>query len=710
MQTSTTSAAPVADGQTIPTGRFKPLVSLKSHKWLALFIFIVITLAGIPMAILKGKVTYTTMATLLVSPQFVPNLDAEKGMDLDRNNYQLYIEQQQSMITRQDVLQEVLQRPEVRSLWLHADETESNSVARLANSLVVGYKRGSPFISVALTDDHQEGLDFILNKLIEVYLKKSQEENLYGSGERIEVLQQRRDELLELIGQRQKLRGQIADELGVTTFKEDNLNPYDNILIESTQIQLQARRTRVEAETRLQALTQGNPGETLLDAQVREMVANDSFMKSFEAKLIEQKTNLTTQILGLTPKHPTRQQIEQQIAKIDHDLQQATAELIEEIRTRLLQQQQGEVEKARRLEEALSEEIKKQRAQANRYSTLYNQALIVNKEIERAYKQLDKIDERMDFLSMESTAPGFVRLDTPAKSPLPSGGRKQILLTFIVLALGLGITIPILIDMLDRRLRTPGEVHKILGFAPMAWILERLNPSTEQLAQDHLRRLALTLAREWQTHHTSYFVLTAVKPGGGTTTLTLELANIFSHLGIRALALELNAFKPDPRYQNATSSAAGLTTLLHPTTPRSLAPETLVLPATETLPARLPIGPTPHRHLTTHGKLPTLLDQLHDRYDLILMDTPPILLSADAELLGEIAGGVLLVIEAGQITPGELKRAAHLLERLNPPVVGALLNRVKVYEGGGYFADLLKEHHTGAKLPPSWISRLLWGK
>ena len=73
-----------------------------------------------------------------------------------------------------------------------------------------------------------------------------------------------------------------------------------------------------------------------------------------------------------------------------------------------------------------------------------------------------------------------------------------------------------------------------------------------------------------------------------------------------------------------------------------------------------------------------------------------------------MAGGVLLVIEAGIVAPGELKRAAHLLERLNPPVLGAVMNRVKVFRGGGYFADLLKEYETGAKLQRSWIQRLLW--
>jgi len=56
------------------------------------------------------------------------------------------------------------------------------------------------------------------------------------------------------------------------------------------------------------------------------------------------------------------------------------------------------------------------------------------------------------------------------------------------------------------------------------------------------------------------------------------------------------------------------------------------------------------------------------------------------------------VVEAEKVFPGELRRAAQLLERLNPPVVGSILNRVKIYQGGGYFSKLVKEYEKREKL------------
>jgi len=702
------STASSTEGQSIPTGRFKPLVSLLKRKWLALFIFIVIISIGIPVPLLlEKKQTYTVTSVILISPKFTPNLVSDKGMDLNRTDYELYIKQQIQMMTRSDVLQQTLQSPDIGKHWLLPEETIGSGSVRLKFAIEAKSKRGDPFLIVKLTDPKYEGLDIVLNGLVDTYLKKAQGENLYDSDGRIKRLQQRRVELEHSISLKQKHRTKIAEKLGVTTFQENGLGPYDSIIIETTSALTQARRQRVEAEIRLSTLTDKRPGKTILDILVNEMVANDSVLKSFKSQLINRRTELLTQTIGLTPKHPSRQRAEREIAKIDKDIEQATQALFKEIRARLLEKHKVDVFSAQRTEQTLTEELKGHREQANQYVSLYHEALQLNKDIARAYQQLDRIDSRIEFLTIESTAPGFARLYSPAKplNQIVIDGNLIIILLIVIGALALGIGIPILIDILDKRIHTPGEAHKILGFPPIAWILDRHDMKTEQVATDSLRRMALTLERDWHTHKTACFVLTSVKPGGGTTTLTLELAHILSDLGVRTLALELNAFKPDDRYKG-TSPYNSLMTLLNQEIPLA-SPEALVIPATEDLPERLPVGQTSKRYLATYGRLRPLIEQLNAYYDLIILDTPPLLLSADAELLGKVAGGVLLVIEAGVVSPGEIKRAAQLLERLNPPVVGSVLNRVKVFQGGGYFSELLKEYEQGTKLRQNWIKRLL---
>jgi Mrp family chromosome partitioning ATPase/capsular polysaccharide biosynthesis protein len=704
------STASASEEQSIPTGRFQPLASLLKHKWLMLFIMMTVCLIGIPMSSQMGKMVYTAFSVVLVSPRFVPYLNEEKEMYLNRTDYQLYVKQQTSMVKRSDVLEDAWNMPDIQKIWLLPDETQKDGLARLKEALKAENKRGNPFISITLKTEYPpSGLDIVLNAVVKSFLDKSQQETIFDSSGRIEVLQQRRQELERDMDQKHKRRTEIAEQLGVTTFKENSLNPYDEILIDSTKAHQLARRQRVEAQTRLKTLTSKQKnGNTLLKTLVNEMVTNDSVLRSYKAKLIERRTELLTQILGLTAKHPSYRRAQQEITKIDQDIKQATQQLYQELYHQLLAKDQSAVYQARRLEQALADELKRQRAQSNEYATFYNEALENQREIDRATRQLNKIDDKIDYLSLESNAPGFVRLNTAAKKVPPSGGRRKVFLMFVMVAFSLGIGIPILIDLFDKRIQTPGEVHKILGFAPLTWILDRHDQKTEQFAMDHLRRMALALERDWHTHETTGFVLTSVKPGAGTTTLTLELAHILSDLGVRTLALELNAFKPDSRYSDGMTSAEGLSSFLIPDDFQPTSPELLIRTATSELPDRLPVGMTSKRHLITHGKLRAILKQLNEHYDLILMDTPPLLLSADAELLGEIAGGVLLVIEASSTMPGELKRAAQLLERLNPPVVGTILNRVKIFKGGGYFAKLLKEYETGTKLQPGFLKRLFF--
>ncbi|MDD2816291.1 MAG: hypothetical protein PHP00_11245 [Thiotrichaceae bacterium] len=701
-------AAPQEE-EKIATGRFQPWMSLRKRKWLILAIILLINAIGLPIAWTLGVSYYMTRAVLFVAPRFAANLTPEKELDLRGEEYVMYTLQQVRLLTNSDVLHEILQNPEIRPLWMKEGMNENDVIDSIRKLISVESSRRSPFIIVSLKAKFARGLDKTVNALIEVYLKKSQEANLYNSKLRISNLQQRQSELMHNIPAWHSRRTKISEELGVTTFQETNLNPYDDILVSNTVAYNNARRLRVEAEAKLNVLDKvdkKNAKATPLDAQVNEQVANDSQLKSFKTKLIERRVDLMTQLLGLTAEHPTFQRTEREIAKIDNDIQKASEILSQEIRGRILEQRRAEFLQAQKVEQALSGEVQYQREQASHYTTLYNEALALNREIDRAYKQLDAINERISYLNIEANAPGFVRVDAAAKEPrYPEiGGRKKPLLIVIGLSLGLALIIPILLDLLDMRIQTVGEVHKLMGFAPLAWLLDRKDMRNQELARDQLLRLAYALQREYLNNKTRCYVVTSIKPQGGATSLCLELTQMLNQLGIRSLAVECNAFKPDACYGETTQGLAQLFS-------SSRLPEQLaesILPATENLPPRLALGENSQRYLITQGHFPEVMDALKNAFDMVFLDCPPILLSADTELVGNLADGVLVVIGARQLHAGELKRAMRLLERIKPSLVATVLNRVEIYQGGGYLADLRQEYATGRNLLRGRIARWLW--
>jgi capsular exopolysaccharide synthesis family protein len=72
--------------------------------------------------------------------------------------------------------------------------------------------------------------------------------------------------------------------------------------------------------------------------------------------------------------------------------------------------------------------------------------------------------------------------------------------------------------------------------------------------------------------------------------------------------------------------------------------------------------------------MPALIARLRDRYDMILIDTPPMLIMPDARALGRVGDGVILVARAGQTARTAVQAAVRRLAEDQTPIVGMVLN------------------------------------
>lgn len=90
-----------------------------------------------------------------------------------------------------------------------------------------------------------------------------------------------------------------------------------------------------------------------------------------------------------------------------------------------------------------------------------------------------------------------------------------------------------------------------------------------------------------------------------------------------------------------------------------------------------------------------VIGKLTQRYDLVLIDTPPLALSPDTEMLATLADAVILVVGASSARLGEVWQVARHLERLNPSMIGVLINRVDP-QRDARTAALLAEYQTGS--------------
>jgi uncharacterized protein involved in exopolysaccharide biosynthesis/Mrp family chromosome partitioning ATPase len=190
-------------------------------------------------------------------------------------------------------------------------------------------------------------------------------------------------------------------------------------------------------------------------------------------------------------------------------------------------------------------------------------------------------------------------------------------------------------------------------------------------------------------------VVTSAAPGEGKTMTSANLAVTFAHDGMQVLLVDCDIRRPKLHGLFKMSRAPGLLDLL---TPAHSAPQVGVRTSgfeddshagDLTDPLNAVLRPTQIRGLTllTCGTMPTnptnllsgvrmrvLLQDLVQRFDIVILDTPPVLATADARILGALSDGVLLVVRAGQTERLAAQRAQNQLNQAGARVLGVVLN------------------------------------
>lgn len=97
-----------------------------------------------------------------------------------------------------------------------------------------------------------------------------------------------------------------------------------------------------------------------------------------------------------------------------------------------------------------------------------------------------------------------------------------------------------------------------------------------------------------------------------------------------------------------------------------------------------PVPPNPSELLAS-AKMEQLLIRLKGEYDLLLIDTPPVIAVTDACVLASKADGVVLVLAINTVAPELANQAKELIQNANGQICGVVLNRVEPKKGYGYY-------------------------
>jgi polysaccharide biosynthesis transport protein len=110
----------------------------------------------------------------------------------------------------------------------------------------------------------------------------------------------------------------------------------------------------------------------------------------------------------------------------------------------------------------------------------------------------------------------------------------------------------------------------------------------------------------------------------------------------------------------------------------------------------LPGGRTPPNpaELLSSPRMADILQQLRERFDHIVVDSPPLLMVTDATILSTLADGVILVVESGVTVRGALVRAHSLLENAGGRLLGVVMNKVDFRHDTYYYSRYSRYYHS----------------
>lgn len=711
-------------------GSLLDVFAIVRRRWLIVLVTCAVVVVAAIIGVTLTPPQYRAEATLLLQPSGPEVLDDVQGVEekLDGNTYRHYYRTQHEIISSRAVAQEALERlrladdPEFLGLSRMRDAAERAEAAaeidpieRLRDLIDIREVTDSRVVRIRVEYTDAALAAEIANTVAQAYVD-------HVSGQRTTIGAQA---AVDLVNERDRARVQLqAAEAALDDFKakheittialDDRQSVVTQNIIEYSSKVSTARAARFEANNLyIQAKKLHKHGASAGAAALLRPSERNIFDHLLEQRL-EAETKFKAINLTYGPRHPEWKNAKGRVELLEKTTSKEADRHIATFKARY----EAALATEKQLEGAL--EAERQRAlELSRLEPDYRKLARDVADAEGIYSVLSRRDTEVGLTNRIEGEPRVRILDpaTLAREPV----RPRVLLCMIAaVALGLllGGVLAVGADLRDYTLRNLADAERAIAGWDLAVLgqLPQVGPEPG-LGASNLR--GQRLHRDLQTHRfpqslmaeraravraaigfglgkvdSPVLLVTSPASAEGKSSTAINLALSWCQAGKRVILIDSDLRRP--RLREVFPAAVGSEDLgLAPVLAGTIELDDAIDHTPEGAPEQLcvlrcgAVPDNPAELLDTHG-LRRILAKLRESFDIIILDSPPVLPVVDALLIARQVDGVVLVARAGSSSQSDVQQSLALLRQRDTNLLGLVLNDVDLHRehnryGAGYY-------------------------
>jgi capsular exopolysaccharide synthesis family protein len=584
-----------------------------------------------------------------------------------------------------------------------------NLVTRIQGQVSTRQQGETNIIDISVISDDPEKSKKLANTVATVYIRENTQERNKRAINALKFIENQ----LQLVGQR------LSDaEETVRKYREEtNLITLEYeaqaVLDELREAELKHNQFRREREELQLLLKQIERNETLPEGALADFAISgeNSSLAELKRRLTEIKLERENLLIGFTEKHPAVLELETKIAEIKKSIINELKSL-EESYLHKEKAQQKEVERLRTKYRSLPKsglELARLQRQVNINDEVYS--FLASKRQEALIQNAERIEEA----TLVRPALRGVRINPPTSTRA---------VAFVGLFIGsiLGVVFAFVYETLDTSIGTIEDVEKflnlpVIGVVPFInteEIIEKMkkdghfSETSDRVLQRNAHLIShfapkSSIAESYRAVRTYLLYLLAEKniksimitsssTKEGKSTTAVNLALTLAQIGKRTLLVDADLRKPRLATIFGLDKEPGLSNIILGTCKwrdsvktvtdimmgKSGLKNIMMMPGIDNLEiitsGSVPLNPS---ELLNSQSMTEFIHEVEQEYEIVIIDTTPVLPAADAVVLASKIQGVVLIYQVGKIARGALKRTKTQLENVNANILGVVLNGLK---------------------------------